>query len=71
MSKSKDLRECLAQFQALRSNNNLKPEQKAQIEIVIDRVKKLGRKKNPSQAEIFACVREVSGRLIRVFLKND
>lgn len=71
MSKSKDLKECLALLRALHSNNNLKPDQKAQIEIAIDRVKQLGRKKNPTQAEVFACVKDVAKRLIRVLFKND
>jgi DNA repair ATPase RecN len=68
---SRDLRVCLAQLRSVHSNSNLKPEQKSQIEMVIDRVKGLARKKNPSQADIFACVREVSERLVHVLLNND
>lgn len=71
MRKSRDLRQCLSVLKAKHSNNNLKPEQKEQIGIVIDRVKKLGRMKNPSKAEMFACVSEISERLLRVILKND
>jgi len=70
MKKNRDLRQCLAHLRASHSNNNLRPEQKDQIGIVIDRVKELGRKRNPSQAEVFACVKEVSERLLRVSLKN-
>jgi hypothetical protein len=69
--RSKDLRECLALLKALPSNNNMKPEQTSQIEIAIDQVKRLARKKNPSHAEIFACIREVSKRVVRASFKND
>ena len=69
--KSKDQRECLAMLKRLHSNNNLKPEQKFQIEIVIDLVKVLGRKKNPTRAEIFACVKEVTKRLLAVLSNDD
>ena len=69
--KSKDQRECLAILKSLHSNNNLKLEQKVQIEVVIDLVKTLGRKKNPSRAEIFACVKEVTKRLLAVLSNDD
>ena len=71
MRKSKDLRQCLAFLKATHSNNNLKPEQKDQIGIVIDRVKELARKKNPNYGEVFACVKDISERFLRVILKND
>jgi hypothetical protein len=70
MKKLRDHKECLARLKALHSNDNLTPEQKAQIEIAIDRVKELGRKKNPSRAEVFACVKEVALRLIRIIPNN-
>jgi len=69
MRRNRDLKECLAKLNAQCSNNNLKPEQKAQIEIARDRVKRLGRKRNPSQAEVFACVNEVAKRLLSAFLQ--
>jgi len=71
MKRNKDFRQCLALLRAKHSNSNLKPEQKDQIGIVIDRVKELGRKKNPSHAEVFACVKELSERFLRVILRND
>ena len=71
MRKNKDLKECLAKLNALHSNNNLKPEQKAQIEMARDKVKRLSRKKDPSQADIFACVNEVAKRLLSVFFDKD
>lgn len=71
MRKSRALRECLAFLKALPSNNNLKPEQTAQIAMAIDQVKRLARKKDPSHAEIFACFSEVSKRVVRASFKND
>ena len=69
--KSRDQRECLAILKRLHSNNNLKPEQKLQIGTLIDLVKVLGRKENPTRAEIFACVKEVTKRLLAVLSSND
>jgi hypothetical protein len=71
MKRNRDLRKCLALLREKHSNNNLRPEQKDQIGIVIDRVKKLGRMKNPSKAEMFESLNEISERLLRVILKND
>ena len=71
MRKNKDLKECLATLKAVHSNNDLKPEQKAQIEIARDKIKRLSRKKNPSQADVFACVKEVAQRLLSVILNKD
>ena len=64
--KNKDLKECLAVLKALRSDNNLKPEQKEQVDIIISRVKKLGRGQKPTHAEAYACVNEVTKRLLAI-----
>ena len=69
--KNKDLKECLALLEALHSNSNLKPEQKDQIGIIIRQVKTLGRKRDPSRAEVFLCVKEVTKRLLRVLSQGN
>jgi len=63
---NKDLKECLVIFKDLRSNSNLKPEQKDQVEIIIRRVKKLVRRQTITHAEAYACVNEVTKRLLQI-----
>jgi hypothetical protein len=64
--RNKDLKECIARFNSMRSRDNLKPEQRDQISLIICELKKLARKRTLNHAEVFDCVNEVTRRLVKV-----
>jgi len=64
--RNKDLKQCIARFKAMCSDNNLKPEQQDQIELIITELKNLARKGALNNAEVFRCVNEVTRRLLKV-----
>jgi hypothetical protein len=62
----KDLKECIARLNAMRSNGNLKPEQRDQISLIISELKKLARKRTLKHVDVFDCVNEVTRRLLKL-----
>lgn len=68
--KDRAVKTCLAQFTALQARNDLEPEQRQAIEAALSRIKQHARKQNPSRAETFRCIREVSEKLFKAFLRR-
>src|ERR687892_187185 len=62
--RNRPFRACIAHFDALLARNDLEPEQRHDIERSRKRIKELARMKNPTKAEIFDCIREVSKELL-------
>jgi DNA repair ATPase RecN len=69
MRKVKDVNACIAQLRALQSKNDTEPEQTKYIDEAIEELRKLRRKSNPSKAEVFRFVRQVTDNLLRAFGK--
>jgi hypothetical protein len=68
--RSKDLRVSIAALKAIETQTDIEPEQKRRVGVAISRLKRLQRKREPSKAEVYRCVREVTEALVDVFLKN-
>ena len=68
--KNRALRACIAQFDALLERNDLEPEQRDDIKRSRRRLKELGRMKNPTRAEIFDCIREISKELLNALRRK-
>ncbi len=64
--RNKDLKECIARLNAMGSNGNLKPEQRDQISLIIGELKKLARKRTLNHVDVFACVSEVTRRVLKI-----
>ena len=64
--RNKDLKQCIARFNAMCSDNNLKPEQRDQMSLIICELKKLARKRTLNHVEVFDCVNEVTRRFLKV-----
>jgi hypothetical protein len=67
MKHFKDLNACIAHLRAIHGRDDIEPEQKKELEGAIECLRRFRRKNNPSQAELFNCVREVAGRLVEAF----
>jgi hypothetical protein len=66
MIKDNDLRACIAALKVMLASD-IEPVQKEALESVLKRVKQLGRKKNPTPAETFRAIREISAELTKHF----
>jgi hypothetical protein len=64
MRRNRALRACIAEFDALLERNDLEPEQRDDVKRSRKRLKELGRMKNPTKAEMFDCIREISKELL-------
>ena len=69
MIKNKKIRACIKLFDAMLAND-LEPEQRVEIESCRKHVIELGRKKNPSDTEIFRCIGGIASKLFNAF-RND
>jgi hypothetical protein len=65
----KDLNACIAQLKALCVGSDIKPEQKKNVEVAIERLRRLRRKPDARMTEVYASVREIADRLISAFLR--
>lgn len=68
--KYKRAKACIDALNALLQRSDLEPEQRLEVERCRDRVRKLCRTRNPSQAEIFDCINKVSQGLINALRKK-
>jgi len=65
----KDLNACIAQLQAMLRRNDMQPEQKSDVEKILQRLRKFRRKPNPTRAETFREIRSVTDLLLKAFVK--
>ena len=70
MKKRRQYRACIEKFDALLTRRDLEPEQRNAIEACRKLLKELSRIREPSEAEVFRYIGEVSERLLRVFRKQ-
>ena len=70
MRKKRKYRECVAHFDALLARRDMEPEQRDAIEACRRLLRELSRIREPSEAEVFRYIGEVSERLLRVFRKQ-
>ena len=70
MRKARDLNACIAELQAIHGRDDIDPEQKRDVEVAIEEIKRLKRKSHPSRAEVHQSVREVAARLIHAFVRE-
>ena len=68
--RSRAFKACVSQFDALLARNDLEPEQTHDIERSRKRIKELARIKNPTSAEIFDCIREISKELLDALMRK-
>lgn len=69
MRKFSDLTACLAVLQAWQGRNDMEPEQKKNIEKAIKLLKGLRRLSDPTRAEVFRHVREITDAILKASLK--
>ena len=65
----KELNACIADLGAVLAGNDVRPEQRKDVEAAIEQLKNLRRTPDVRRDKIHRCVREVVERLIRAFLK--
>lgn len=70
MARNKGLKACIANLRDLQAKSYIEPEQKAAIEELIVRIRKLNRLQNPTRRELLQCVREVAKLLTKMFVKR-
>jgi hypothetical protein len=69
MKKFKDLKACISLLTDLHARGDLEPGQKQSVEQVIERLRQLRRKRNPSQADMFRFFQEVTEKLVQTFIR--
>jgi hypothetical protein len=67
MKASKDLRAITAELTALVARGDVDPEQKKHVNAALEELRRYRRKRNPTRADIFACVRSVAESLLNAF----
>jgi hypothetical protein len=70
VKQSRDLRAINAELSALLARGDVGPEQKKYVESAIEELRRLRRKRNPTQADYFSCVRTVAENLLNAFYKD-
>jgi hypothetical protein len=71
MKKFRDLNACIADLEAVLGRDDIKSQQKKDVEAAIEEIKRLRRKPIRTRPEVFRAVREIAERLIRAFIKHD
>jgi predicted PP-loop superfamily ATPase len=66
----KDLDASISQLRALLARNDIEPDQKENVEHALKELKRLRREPHYKQVNIYRCVREVTERLLRAFVKR-
>lgn len=66
----KELNACIANLKALLAGNDVRPEQRKDVEAAIEELRRLRRKRDTSQPDVYGCVRRITERLIKAFFKN-
>ena len=69
MKKFSDLTACLAVLQAWQSRNDTEPEQKKNIEKAMGLLRRLRRLQDPTRAEMFGYVREITDAILKASSK--
>lgn len=69
MKRFKELKACISFLSDLQTRGDLEPVQRQAVEQVIERLRQLRRKRDPSDAELFRCVRDVTEKLVRSFVR--
>jgi DNA repair ATPase RecN len=67
MKQNKDLRSTNAELKALLARGDVDSEQKKHVEAALEELRRLHRKRKPTQADMFSCVRTVAERLLNAF----
>lgn len=67
MKQFKDVNAVIAELEALTVRDDVGPNQKKHVEEAIKALRRLRRRVHPTQAEVFACVREVAERILNAF----
>jgi hypothetical protein len=70
MHQNKDLRAINAELKALVARGDVDPEQKKHVEKALEELKRFGRKRDPTRADLFSCVRTVAKSLLDAFHKK-
>lgn len=70
MKKSRNYRACIKNFDAMLNRRDLEPGQRDAIAACRKLLKELSRIREPSEAEVFRYIGEVSERLLKVFRKQ-
>jgi hypothetical protein len=67
--KSRRMKRCVAEFEAVHKRGGLGPEQDQAIQFVVLRLKQLKRLKKASNQDAFDCVADISEKLVKAFCK--
>jgi hypothetical protein len=67
MKHFKDVVAVIARLRVLAARDDVGPDQKKHVEKAIGALRHLRRKPSLTQAEVFACVREVAERILNAF----
>jgi hypothetical protein len=56
---------CVSKFEALLKRSDIGPEQRQILEACRDKIRKLGRNKDPAEEDVYRCIDEVATMLIK------
>lgn len=70
MQQFKELNACIAGLKALLAGNDIRPEQRKDVEAAIEELRYLRRKRNADGPDVYACVRRIAESLINAFFRN-
>jgi len=68
--KIKDLNAVNAELSALIARSDVDPEQKKYVGVALNELKRLRRKTDATQADVFFCVRRVAESLLNAFFRR-
>jgi hypothetical protein len=71
MKKFGDLNACISRLRDVQRGGDVNPKQKQAVERVIHEIKRIRRKPNPKQHELYESVRMIAESLIDVFVNRD
>jgi hypothetical protein len=69
MKQFKDVNAVIAELEALAARDDVGPDQKKHVEEAIKALRKLRRRPNPTQVDVFGCVRKVAEEILNAFAK--
>jgi hypothetical protein len=63
----KELNACIADLKALLAGNDIGPGQRRDIEMAIEELKCLRRKRDATRVDVYGCVRKIAEKLVSAF----
>ncbi len=64
----KDFNASIACLKAVLTGDNIRPEQRQNVEAAIEQLRRLWRKPDVKKHDVYLCIREITERLIKAFI---